>query len=117
LALEFRGRRRRHAYYYSAAKRDGKVIKTYHGGGAVGGLAAGIFAASRQRRAQQAAALTAERARLEPADRAMAALDRACRLMVEAVLTADGYHKHDYHWRRRRVRVEDRGVAKAAGRG
>ena len=74
-----------------------EVVKTYHGRGAIGGLAAGVVAMSKRKRARQAADLAAERARLEPADRAMAALEEGCRLMIEATLIGSGHHKYDYH--------------------
>ena len=61
-------------------------------------------------------ALEAERARLAAAGAALAALDAACNLVIEATLTAAGYHRHDYHhWRRRRVRAEADGRPGAGG--
>jgi hypothetical protein len=101
VAWETRGGRR---FFYTAVKRDGRTIKTFVGGGAVGEVAAGLVAESRRVRADQAAALEAERARLSAPDRAVAALDRACALAVEAALTAAGYHRCSYKWRRRHVR-------------
>ena len=114
MAWESRGGSR---YYYTSRRCGGKVAKFYHGKGAFGEAAAGMVAEARRKRADRAAALADERARLAPALRAMDSLDEACRLMVEATMVLGGYHRHDYHWRRRRARVEDRGLAEPAGRG
>ena len=96
-------------YYYSSTRRDGKVVKAYHGQGLVGRLAADAFDRARQRRADRASALAAERARLAPIEEAMAALDRACRLMTRASLVAGGYYESCGHWRRRRGRRAEAG--------
>jgi hypothetical protein len=99
--------------YYSAEKRDGRVVKVHIGRGAVGEVAAGLVAEARRRRADEAAALEAEKVRLAVPDRAMAALDEACGLAIEASLTAVGFHRFDYKWRRRHVRKtgpDDTGV-------
>jgi hypothetical protein len=105
-------------YYYSATRQGGRVVKTYHGHGVLGELAAGTLAMAKQRRAEQARALAVEKARLAPLVAAMATLDEACRLMVEATLIASGYHQKKSTWRRRRVRrLEDCAVAEATGRG
>ena len=114
MAWEKRGARR---YYYSNRRVDGLVVRTYHGTGAVGELAAGLIEGARRARAEMAGALAAERARLGPPDLAMKDLDRACNLMTEAALTAAGYHRHDYRWRRRRGPAQDRGAAGDVGRG
>src|SRR5450432_3066636 len=95
--------RKRGRFYYRAVKQGGKVEKTYIGAGAAGQAAAALVAEAKQRRADQAAALEAEKARLATPVRAMAELDRACSLAIEASLTAAGYHKFDYKWRRRHV--------------
>lgn len=97
-------------YFYRAARRDGRVVRTYLGNGAAAALAAEIDAEAKARRRAEAEALAAERARLAPADGVMAALDRACRLVLEAALLADGYRRRNYsRWRRRRVRQAGRG--------
>ena len=96
--------RRGRPYYYSSRRIDGRVVKRYLGTGDLGGLAAGLQAEARLRRIELVEALERERKRLEPADAAMAALDRACGLAIEASLVAAGYHKVNYEWRRRRVR-------------
>jgi hypothetical protein len=93
------------------------VEKTYHGKGVLGELASGTIDRAKLRRAEQSEALAAEKARLSPLVRSMATLDDLCQLMVRATLYAGGYHKFHGFWRRRRVRLEDRGVAQAAGRG
>ena len=114
MAWELRGGRR---YYYSSTRRSGRSIKAYVGHGAAGALAAALVAEGIRRRADRALALVAERARLASPERALAALDRACRLAIEAELAAAGYHNYDYRWRRRHVPAGDRGLAQAGGRG
>jgi hypothetical protein len=114
MAWEIRGQGR---YFYESRRRRGVVEKIYLGKGALGELAAGLINESRRKRAEQAESLASEQARLATLVRAMARLDEAVRLMLQASLIASDYQRHDHHWRRRRVRLEDRGVAQAAGRG
>jgi hypothetical protein len=106
-----------HRYYYSATRRGGRLEKVYHGKGLAGELAAEVIFRAKRRRAEQAETLAAEKARLAPLIWAMVTLDDACRLMAEASLVAGGFHQHNYAWRRRRVRFEDRGMVPAAVRG
>ena len=92
-------------YYYRNQWVDGRAVTRYLGRGPAAELAAGLDALARQRRRDEAEALRAERARLGPPEAALAALEAACKLMVEAGLTAAGYHRPNYGaWRRRRVR-------------
>lgn len=104
-------------YYYRNEWVDGRVVTRYFGRGPAAELAAGLDALARQRRRDEAEALRAEQARLRPLEAALAALDAACDLMVEAELTAAGYHRPNYGaWRRRRVRDDGAGPAGAARR-
>jgi hypothetical protein len=89
-------------YFYRAVKKDGRVIKTYIGRGLPAEIAAGHLTQARERRLDQEAAYQAERARLALPTQALADLDAACSLMVEATLTAAGFHKVDSKWRRKR---------------
>ncbi len=114
MAWESRGTRR---YYYSATRRGGRVEKTYHGKGVLGELASATIDRAKLRRIEKAEALAAEKARLTPLVQAMTTLDQACLLMVKANLYAGGYHEFNGFWRRRRVRLENRGVVQAAERG
>lgn len=107
MAWETRGHCR---FFYISRRQDGRVIKDYAGRGAIGEVAAGLVAEARRKRADEAAALDAEKARLEGPDRAMANLDRACVLAIEATLTAAGFQRFDYKWRRRHVRRTDSGA-------
>jgi hypothetical protein len=90
-------------FYYRAVKRNGRVIKKYVGCGAVGEVAAALVARARQERADESATLLAEQARLAIPERTLVELDRACSQAIEASLTAAGYHRVDYKWRRRYV--------------
>jgi hypothetical protein len=100
VAWESRGRAR---YYYAAARQDGRVVKRYVGRGPVAEVVAGLDAEGRRRRAAGAEAVRDERARHEPAGRALAELDAACTMLVEVTLTAAGYRRVNYGpWRRRR---------------
>jgi hypothetical protein len=114
MAWESRGRGR---YYYISRREDGRVVKDYIGRGATGAIAAGLMAEARRKRADEAATLAAERARLAGPERAMAELNRACGLAIEATLTAEGFHRCCYKWRRRHVRKSGPGDAGIGGRG
>jgi hypothetical protein len=111
---ESRGRGR---YFYTTRRRGRKVEKVYHGKGIVGNIAAGLVAQARQKKADLAAQLVAEQARVATLDWAMTTLDDVCELMLEATLYAKDFHNFNGHWRRRRVGIEDRKLAEAAGRG
>jgi hypothetical protein len=101
-------------HYFQSRREGTKVVKYSLGLGVVGEAAAGLVLEARRRRADRAGVLAAERARLATPDAALAALEAACDLMVEAELTAEGYHRHDYHrWRKRRVRQLDKGSREA----
>ena len=97
-------------YYRSIRTPDGRVVKSYFGNGLAAGMAAELDAEARARRRAEAEAVAAERARLAPLDEAMAALDRACHLAVEATLVAAGYHRRGTTsaWRRRRAVLHGR---------
>jgi hypothetical protein len=102
LAWESRGGSR---YYYSRSKwTDGRSVKRYLGRGALGELAEYFDELDRQREVAHSEALRVELARLERPEAAMRALDVACRLLIEATLWANSYHRPSYHWRRRRAR-------------
>jgi hypothetical protein len=96
-------RRETGRFYYSARRIGGKVVKKYMGGGLVGEVAEGLAIASRQRRTERSVTIAAEKEALTKPERALANLDAACSLAIEACLTAAGYHRVDYKWRRQRV--------------
>lgn len=110
-------KRCRGRYYYTNLRRGNRAIKVYHGTGAMGELAAALADEARRKRADQAESLKVEQARLARPTSALKALDDACRLMVETMLTAGGYHRHCYSWRRRHVRVDKPPLAPTSGRG
>jgi hypothetical protein len=97
--------RSRGSYYYRSVKIGGHVVKQYFGRGAIGTVAESYDAKARQRRDAERDALRDEQDRLEPADRAMTALDAACRQVLEATLLAAGFHQNRRSWRKRRART------------
>jgi hypothetical protein len=112
MGWESRGGRR---YYYAARRVGGRVVKAYIGPGEVGALAAALEAESRRRRADHREGLRLERARVEPADRALDELERACVRAIETALVDAGYHKSYSKWRRKRARIDDPLRAGVAG--
>ena len=87
-------------YYYRSVRRAGRVRKVYLGRGAAAELAAQLAAEAKARRAAEAAAARAELALFGPLETAVADLDAACKLAVEATLMVAGYRRVDYAWRR-----------------
>jgi hypothetical protein len=91
-------------YYYRPVRRAGRVEKEYFGNGVAARAAAWLDAEAGRLRRSEAETLRGWRDRLAPLDGAAAALDGACRLMLEATLISAGYHRQNYcEWRRRRV--------------
>jgi len=103
MAWEWRGGT---TFYYHPRRVEGRVVKVFLGSGPPAQLAADLVAEARDRRADLAQARKAEQARLGELDGAVDRLDRACALMVEATLKAEGMGEE----RRRR-----RGTAATAG--
>jgi hypothetical protein len=91
-------------YYYRSEWTDGRSVKRYLGRGPLGELAGYFDELARQRELAQYEALRVEVARLGPPRAAMRSLDVACRLLIEATLLANDYHRTSYHWRSRRAR-------------
>ena len=90
-------------YYRSIRTGDGHVGKRYFGNGVAAEVAAGLDAEARARRRAEAEAARSLRERLATPDAAMAALDAACALALEAALVSAGFHRQNYSaWRRRR---------------
>ena len=91
-------------YYYHPRRVGGRVRKFYLGRGDEAKLMAERVARERATRAVEREVVRSERARLEPLEHIMSSLDAGCGLLVAAVLTAAGYHRHDRGaWRRKRV--------------
>ncbi len=96
--------RKGRSYYYGSRRSGSAVAKIYYGSGPLAEVAAALDHRERRRRADQAAAERACRARLEPADQALEALEATSDLLMAAVLTTQGYHRSNYGpWRRRRA--------------
>src|SRR4051812_21872067 len=87
-------------YYYKSVRRGAKVKKLYFGKGPSAELASRLADEARARRGAEVAALRAERARLDPPDAAMVALELACALATEVELAASGYRRGGRGWRR-----------------
>lgn len=89
------GWERRHGgtYFYAARWENGRSVKTYYGRGPEAELAAAFDADVRKRRADTQA-VASLREELAPTDEAVAALDRACQLALDAELAAAGFCGH-----------------------
>jgi len=98
MGWEVRGAKR----YYTRTTwvRGGGFVRTYIGAGAAGELAAAADALRLANRRAVAAAVKAERERLEAAARPLGELGRLCGLLTQAALTSRGYHRHGGEWRR-----------------
>ena len=90
-------------YYYRSIRVDGRVVKTYFGRGEVARQAERLDDEAREQKLAEAAAIRSEQDRLGPAEQAMAALDLACRRLIEASLLSSGFYRHRRSWRRRRA--------------
>jgi hypothetical protein len=89
-------------FYYRSRRVGGRVRKTYFGNGPAAELASLMDREARDRRRAEAAAIAAERSRVEPGDLALVRLDAACALMLGATLAVAGYYRaDDGSWRRR----------------
>ena len=98
-------RESKYRYFYRSVRRDGHVVKQYFGREFDGELAAEFAAEKRERKQAESASLRAERARLEPLDRALKELERVTHLMLVEALWANGFHRKNYsRWRKKRAR-------------
>jgi hypothetical protein len=116
MAWEHRSRGR--AYYYFRCRMLGRVRRMYMGKGPLAELAAQAVADRKAARLAEREVLRAEKLRLEPLERTMAALVDGCDDLLSATLTAAGYYRH-YRgaWRRRHeTRVKWAGPCESAGR-
>jgi hypothetical protein len=97
-------------YYYHWYWINGRATKLYFGAGPAAALAAAKDQDARAKRAAQAAALRAERQRLEQPDQLLVILDSACERLLAAALLAGGFHRYNRHaWRRRGARRQQQG--------
>jgi hypothetical protein len=91
-------------YYYRNRWKDGRSIREYIGTGLIGEAAAAADARRRLEQEAQARAWREEQARWDAALGPLLELIRVSDLLLEGVLLASGYHRHDRTWRKRRVR-------------
>jgi hypothetical protein len=99
--VAWEARSRAGPYYYRGTYEGGRVVKTYFGRGAAARVAARLDDQARRDRAEESARLRRIVVRLGPADAALADLDAACRLALEAALAVAGYDRRNRKWRRR----------------
>lgn len=94
--------------YLYASRRDpvtGAVQKVYLGRGPKAEAAARDLEQGRKQREEERRALELRLSELRPVDGLMAALQEAAGLLMEAVLSAQGYHRPNHGpWRKRRRR-------------
>lgn len=97
-------RRTRGGLYYTRSRRvGGRVVREYIGCGEVARAIARLDALEREEREAERAEREQERVETTAAMQAMAVLVDALEELVEAVLTANGYHQHRGQWRSRRT--------------
>jgi hypothetical protein len=100
MGWEHRGSRR---YYTRSRRVSGKVKRTYIGIGPEAELAATMDKARCSQRKATTDAQRAMIARLEELGNLTHDLDEHLRILVEAVMLAAGYHRHDRgQWQKRR---------------
>ena len=93
---------RRGRYYYRS-KREGKRVTTqYLGTGEWADAMALLDDIERQERALEREAMQEEMAREREVDHQLDARGAQVRALTEAVLVANGYHRHKGTWRKRR---------------
>lgn len=90
-------------YYYRARKVAGRVMKEYLGAGSLATLAAEWDAEEREQREAKAEKRRNERQRLQALDEQIAEIGECCEALAQAVLLANGYHRHHRgEWRKKR---------------
>ena len=100
MAYENRGNSR---YYYESRRTGRRVRRIYYRSGKAAEVVAGLIGERKAVQARERDQLRAERAVLEPLERALNDLDEACRILMAAVLYMEGFHRHDRSaWRKRR---------------
>ena len=94
------------SYYYHPRLVGSRVEKAYFGKGQAAALMADAVADGKASREAEREAFRAYRARLEPLERVMSALDAGCGVVAAAALTAAGFHRHNRGtWRRKHGRT------------
>src|SRR5262245_24017823 len=93
--------RRNVRFYYRSRRCNGTVKKVYCGSGVVGQMAAEADAQRRLERQEQLAACQAQRIREQELQTLGRQLEGQCRLLADAVLLANGFHRpRRMKWRR-----------------
>jgi hypothetical protein len=102
MAWETRNNGRR--YYTRSTRVNGKVVREYVGTGYLAELAAQIDNCERYRKELEKADIDAIRGELDSIEAAISGYDERIKRIVNATLTAAGYHRHDRGlWRRKRA--------------
>jgi len=113
MAFERRGASGVYMYFASRDPATGRVKKTYIGRGPRADAAA--LARRREQREADRRAVRAAQDALRDLDALTAEMDDAASLLMEAVLLAGGFHRHNYgRWRRVRDGHGRHGVAALA---
>lgn len=103
MAWEKRGTSGRRYYYRSIRGPDGRVRKRYLGTGFAAEKAARQVAENRAEREAERARIREEIGRTEMPQKLTDTIEDSSQLMLEAMLLASGFHRHNYGpWRRRR---------------
>ncbi|MDB5309436.1 MAG: hypothetical protein JWO38_3638 [Gemmataceae bacterium] len=100
--MAWEARKGRGSYYTRTRKVGGRTVREYVGSGAAGQLAAAEDARRRADRAADRAARDADREARTAVDREVEAFCTLAGLLINAVLSAGGYHRHGGEWRKRR---------------
>lgn len=95
--------RKRGDWYYTRTRREhGRFVREYVGGGIVGEVAAMLDAEERAERDAERARMRAEHEQAREVSEALAALEAVTREAIADVLHAEGFHRHNRTWRRKR---------------
>lgn len=109
-------RRERGGLYYTRSRRvRGRVVREYFGCGEVARAIAVLDELDREERCTQRAERELELLGPMAALRAVDALEGTVDSIVEAALTAAGYHRHRGQWRKRRRNEADTNHQDATG--
>lgn len=99
-------------FFYRSLRRNGRVVRRYLGRGPHAELAARMLDDARFKRVEARNAVKADRLAFEPLERLMGELEEACRRLSEIALSASGYRRVNFAWRR----IDERWSRKTATR-
>lgn len=92
----------RNGYWYRSVRVGGQVRTEYLGAGDLGEMLAALARQRSEARRLEQAHLRAEQKAQLDIDRQIDAVGSELRVLIRAVLNANGYHQHRGHWRKRR---------------